>query len=62
MVITQLINESNPAVNHKKKQEDLMKLNMNQLKDLAKSKNIPLSQGKNIKKKNILVQDIMDSN
>lgn len=62
MVITQLINESNPVVNHKKKQEDLMKLNMNQLKDLAKSKNISLSQGKNIKKKNILVQDIMDSN
>jgi methionyl-tRNA formyltransferase len=39
-----------------------MKLNMSQLKDLAKSKNIPLFQGKNIKKKNILVQDIMDSN
>ena len=61
-VITQLINESNPVLNSKKKQEDLMKLNMNQLKDLAKSKNIPLFQGRNIKKKNILVQDIMDSN
>jgi len=61
-VVTQLINESTPVVNTKKKQEDLMKLNMNQLKDLAKSKNIPLFQGRNIKKKNILVQDIMDSN
>jgi 2,3-bisphosphoglycerate-independent phosphoglycerate mutase len=62
LVVTQLINESNPVVNTKKKQEDLMKLNMNQLKDLAKSKNIPLFQGRHIKKKNILVQDIMDSN
>jgi len=61
-VVTQLINESNPVLNTKKKQEDLMKLNMTQLKDLAKSKNIPLFQGRNIKKKNILVQDIMDSN
>ena len=61
-VVTQLINESNPIVNPKKKQEDLMKLNMTQLKDLAKSKNIPLFQGKNIKKKNILVQDIINSN
>jgi 2,3-bisphosphoglycerate-independent phosphoglycerate mutase len=62
LVVTQLINESSPVINTKKKQEDLMKLNMTQLKDLAKSKNIPLFQGKNIKKKNILVQDIMNSN
>jgi hypothetical protein len=56
--VTQLITENSP-VNSKKKADDLMKLNMKQLKDLAKANNIPLFNGRSLKTKAILVQDIM---
>jgi molecular chaperone GrpE (heat shock protein) len=56
--VTQLITE-NSHVNNKKKADDLMKLNMKQLKDLAKANNIPLFNGRSLKTKAILVQDIV---
>jgi hypothetical protein len=57
--VTQLINENSPVSNNKKKEDDLMKLSVKQLKDLAKAKNIPLFNGRVSKNKNVLVQDIM---
>lgn len=49
-------NETN---NLKKKEEDLMKMKMGDIKALAKLKNIPLLQHNKLKKKEVLIQNLL---
>ena len=49
----------NTKVSSKKKEEDLMKLNLTELKSLAKKKNIPVMISNKAKTKSILIQDLL---
>ena len=45
----------------KKKEEELMKMNLNDLKSLAKKKNIPVMVSNKPKKKEVLIQDLLQA-
>ena len=49
------------VVNNKKKQEDLTKMSLNDLKTLAKKKNISSTHNNKPKKKETLIQDILNA-
>lgn len=49
----------NTKVSSKKKEEDLTKLNLTELKSLAKKKNIPVMVSNKPKKKEVLIQDLL---